>query len=570
MTDPSAPQRDRSWYENRWDELCQILSVEAPDDVLPRVRELQLDALQDYADAAAEGATSDEMRRMVEDLRARVERLQQANAPLERICSAVDASSPAEAAERVDALVDRVQTLEAQREELEEAGVPGPAEAAQMIESMEDQLLELYQEKEATERSGATGAGVPGDTFDQLQALLAREEKLQRELGVSSSEEIIEMVNGLAEQLEELYAARETGGAREAGEADVRENGAGPPAASGERVERLKQREQRLENELGVSDPDEVIAMVRGLGEQLSELYAVRERLQEVNLDSADSAVEMIQSMEAQLESLYESQERMAAQGIQGAEHAVRLIESMEAQLNDIYDERRDFFTTPSVDEDDLASGGDGGADGMSAQLQDLIQSANTLVEAREVLERKLEAYRDQMDTLEQQFGTDDPERIAELVHSMEEQLNDVYQERDLAQAAALSEDAFASDETLRRIDRMSGALDAADLDTLPLGAFCVDPDGTVRAANASAADFPGINAGVPDGVTGANFFSDLAPSTNNDVFRGRFDRGAGSDALDERFVYTVIPEDGSPANLAVHLYRSADADAYWILFRRL
>jgi photoactive yellow protein len=175
------------------------------------------------------------------------------------------------------------------------------------------------------------------------------------------------------------------------------------------------------------------------------------------------------------------------------------------------------------------------------------------------------------MDTLEQQFGTNDPERIAELVHSMEEQLNDVYQERDLAEAAAsLSDDAFASEETLRRIDRMSGALSDADLDTLPLGALCVEADGTVRAANTSATRFPGLDAEAPADVDGANFFSDLAPSTNNDVFRGRFAEGVEAGALDDRFVYTVIPEDESPTNLAVHLYRSADADAYWILFRRL
>jgi len=205
-------------------------------------------------------------------------------------------------------------------------GFDQPEHAVQALASMKAQLNELYGEKEAVEHS-ATDADfdVNGDTFDQLQALMAREEKLQRELGVSSPDAVVKIVEGLTDQLEDLYQERDADSSTESFFALASEE----PSPL-----------EKFEEELGTSDPDAILEMVEGLSEQLTELYEGQEQLAAVNVNGAQNAAEMVKSMQHQLESLYERQETLSERGIDGMGEAITMIESMEAQLNALYDDR--------------------------------------------------------------------------------------------------------------------------------------------------------------------------------------------------------------------------------------
>ena len=205
---------------------------------------------------------------------------------------------------------------------LRNAGFDRPEVALRAIDSMEAQLDELYSEKEATERSDEAGLPQNGDTFDQLQALLAREEKLRRELGVADPGDVIEMVEGLTEQLNDLYAGRD---AEQAPDSTV-----SPPSEAPDETERL------LEAELGTSDPEAVVEMMEDLTEQLQVLYENQEQLSAHGIDGIDHALSIIESMEAQLEDVYETREQARDAAASPPDDAPPLSEEMRARLRDM------------------------------------------------------------------------------------------------------------------------------------------------------------------------------------------------------------------------------------------
>lgn len=422
-----------------------------------------------------------------------------------------------------------VPRLRRQQDALSDARFDRVADVLRAVDSMEQQLDELYREKSATEQSGTGASALEGDTFEQLQALLARKEKMQRELGVSSADAVVEMVEGLRDQLEDLYAERDA------------ERPPSPPENGAM---------QKLEDELGVSSPEDIIAMVDDLTRQLDELYAARERLTAVNLSSVENAVAMVQSMQRQLEVLYERQERLSEHGVDGVDHALSLIESMESQLAALYEERE----------------GAAPAGPSSTDRDALLERLDHLESKKEALHQKHEALQEKVDALGAQTGLDDPDAIATLIRSMESQLREMYQERQDAQPSFAEEAPLLGPDTLDRLPHMSD--DA--LDDLPVGAFCLDDDGRVQRANAAARDWPGVSAEQAGALQGARFFDDVAPGTDNSLFRGRFEEGTRRGTLDTQFLYTYVGDRTAPTNLVVRLYRGPGAPTCWVLFRRL
>jgi len=477
----------------------------------------------------------------------------------EKLMNMVGADSPADALSSVVHLRDRVDQLEQQASVLEEAGFDRPELALHAIESMEQQLDELYNEKEVTEQSDSEAdLRDDADTFDQLQALLAREEKLQRELGVSNPDAVVEMVEGLTDQLEDLYIDRD-----ESTEADSifspappdSGDGASPPpetdaAESGNALD-------LLERELGVSDPEAVVAMMDDLTNQLEELYTGRERLAELNLNGADDAIAMVRSMQQQLEVLYERQEEMSRHGIDGIDHALSMIESMEAQLTELYDEPP---PSPDHEQPDYEEA--------SARLEQLEEKLESLTEEKDRLRQKRDRLQQRFDDLEEQLGTGDPDAISSLVRSMELQLEEVYEKTEhTPYQTHTSDDAPLLDaDTLARLSEM----DDARLDALPVGLFCLDADGVVQRANEQALGWPDVTADAPDAFEGTRFFDDVAPGTNNALFRGQFDDGVAAGALDEQFFYTYVGKRAPLTNLVVRLYGAPDQSDYWIVFQVL
>ncbi len=544
MAESHDSPRDLTWYQNRWEELMDFFPASAdPEEVIEQVRALQVDVLDQEAEALEEMGLSDaeEAKTVLQRTFERLQTLRRENQSFRHLLDTLDADSPSEAADSIEELHRRVQTLEEQHAALTDAGFDHPQHVLQALSSMEQQLDELYGEKQATERSPSkTLLNEDGDTFEQLQALMAREEKLQRELGVSSPEAVIEMVEDLTDQLEDLYLDRD---------ADASANSLFSPAPVGPQID------ETLEDELGVSDPEALVTMVTDLQNQLDELYADRQRLAEHGLSGTDDAIKMVQSMQHQLESLYERQEQMSEHGINGIDHALSMIESMERQLSELYRERHHLAKQGVETPDDLAS-----------HLEELEEQRAALVEEKESLREKRDRLQNQLDELERQIGLDDPAAISNLVDSLEAQLHEVYEKQVEAprEPSAPPIEPLLSNEQLAELED----LNADALSSLSAGIFCVDDRGVIRRANENALQWPDADVNTPDALVGKHFFDDVAPAANNALFRGRFEDGVAGQAMDDQFFYTYVSEDFGPVNLTVHLHRKPDQPVNWILFR--
>lgn len=466
MADQTDFSRDPAWYRDRWKELMDLLPASTPDEVVDRVRALHVEQLEADAEALAEqGMDPETTRARLERLFDRLRTLRRENEVLEDLQDLLDVAPPDQLVDTVESLRERADIAEKQQSVLREAGFDRPEVAIQAIESMKQQLDELYTEKEATERTDAQEAlRSDGDTFDQLQALLAREEKLQRELGVSNPDEVVEMVEGLTDQLEELYIDR-----------DVEQDPDASFAPAAPDTERT------LEAELGVSDPETVAVMLEDLTDQLDTLYEDRGRLAEMDLEGPDDAVAMLKSMQRQLESLYESQKQLSDRGIDNIDQALSAIESMEAQLSELY-EARSEEAAPAVS----------------------------------------------------------PEPTGE--------------------------DPLLSADTRQRLSDM----DVEALNDLPVGLFRLDDHGIVQWANEQALRWPDVTADAPGALAGAHFFRDVAPAAASAPFQGRFVEGIEAGKMDESFVYTYVGAQSTVTNLRIHLYSGPDQSAHWIVFQVL
>lgn len=98
-------------------------------------------------------------------------------------------------------------------------------------------------------------------------------------------------------------------------------------------------------------------------------------------------------------------------------------------------------------------------------------------------------------------------------------------------------------------------------LDEAPFGIIRVDNDGTVEFYNRYESELSGVE---PEEAEGRNFFTQVAPCTNNRLFRGRFREGVHQDDLNERFTYTYTYKM-RPTLVDVHLYRDEEGNN-WIL----
>lgn len=111
--------------------------------------------------------------------------------------------------------------------------------------------------------------------------------------------------------------------------------------------------------------------------------------------------------------------------------------------------------------------------------------------------------------------------------------------------------------ETLRRADTET-------LDNAPFGIIRVDDEGVVEFFNQYEAELSGMD---PGEVTGKNFFTQVAPCTNNRLFRGRFKKGVRRNELDETFTYTYTYKM-RPTLVDVRLYRD-DSGQNWIAVQK-
>ncbi|HHP7237088.1 PAS domain-containing protein [Longibacter sp.] len=124
-----------------------------------------------------------------------------------------------------------------------------------------------------------------------------------------------------------------------------------------------------------------------------------------------------------------------------------------------------------------------------------------------------------------------------------------------------------ASDELSFGAEDLEPRLAHADKETLnrvDFGVIRLDDDGIVQFFNRYESDLSGVD---PEEALGQNFFNDLAPCSNNRLFRGRFKDGVRKGEMDERFTYTYTYKM-RPTLVEVRLYRDNDGQN-WIFVQK-
>ncbi len=121
---------------------------------------------------------------------------------------------------------------------------------------------------------------------------------------------------------------------------------------------------------------------------------------------------------------------------------------------------------------------------------------------------------------------------------------------------------AFAADDIENKLSKMSDG----DLDGLAFGAIQLDRDGNIISYNTAEGEITGRS---PDEVKGKNFFTEVAPCTNQVGFRDRFDTGVSAGDLNQVFEWT-FNYNMAPTKVQVHMKKAALPNKYWVFVKRL
>ncbi|MEE4152776.1 MAG: PAS domain-containing protein [Erythrobacter sp.] len=103
-------------------------------------------------------------------------------------------------------------------------------------------------------------------------------------------------------------------------------------------------------------------------------------------------------------------------------------------------------------------------------------------------------------------------------------------------------------------------AANAADF-----GIVKVDDDGKIELYNDYEAELAGI---TPAAAEGRNFFTEVAPCTNNKLFYGRFQKGVEAGELDAEFNYTFTYKL-RPTNVAIHMKHDKNSGSNWVFVKK-
>lgn len=102
------------------------------------------------------------------------------------------------------------------------------------------------------------------------------------------------------------------------------------------------------------------------------------------------------------------------------------------------------------------------------------------------------------------------------------------------------------------------------ELDEAPFGIIRVSDEGEVEFFNRYESQLSGVD---PSEAIGSNFFTQVAPCSNNRIFRGRFKEGVRKGELNEKFTYTYTYKM-KPTLVDVRLRRD-DEGNNWILVQK-
>lgn len=467
----------------------------------------------------------------------------------------------------VQQLVQRLESLADEHEVLEKAGLT-VEEAITLINNMEAQLSELYEQEEQEALSDAAARlddiedvlGISTrEEAEELSAIAERmeaqltslyEEKRElQDLGLGSIEDAVDMVKSMETQLDELYEDKEA--LRNAELRDTEDQ------STFQQLEALYAERQKLQESLGVASADDVIELVESLNTQLDDLYTGRdadvdpEERYEAQLWSPESPEPESPPPDADAEA-----PDPAGPDPSGGSADSLTMSSMEHQLEALYREK-----------ETLLHHGFGSADEAVARLQTQKRQIN-------VLQRENHTYEQRFARLQSELGTERVPRIVDLVRTLETEAGSSIDElQPSSDASDTSEyglnieatSPFVEPDTLARLDDMT----AEELNALEVGVMRLSDDGTVEALNTAALQLPSLHSVTDrDSAIGRNFFLDLAPSTNNNLFFGRFQKGQTRGEIDACFPYTFTSPVQESESFSVHLYRAPDSENTWLLFR--
>ncbi|MDF3821339.1 PAS domain-containing protein [Leptospira sp. 96542] len=140
----------------------------------------------------------------------------------------------------------------------------------------------------------------------------------------------------------------------------------------------------------------------------------------------------------------------------------------------------------------------------------------------------------------------------------MSEQLVQKVQKQ--AEYYAKSDMRFVSDELLQKIQTYS----PKEIDELSFGVISLDDKGIIKVFNTFESTMANVN---KNEVIGKNFFIDVAPCTNNQIFYGSFKRGVEERKMDMIFPYTFTYKM-KPTPVKIHLYRGPARPTNWVFVK--
>ncbi|MBI1402708.1 MAG: photoactive yellow protein [Porphyrobacter sp.] len=114
-------------------------------------------------------------------------------------------------------------------------------------------------------------------------------------------------------------------------------------------------------------------------------------------------------------------------------------------------------------------------------------------------------------------------------------------------------------------IDSSLATLSREHADLADFGIVKVDDEGKIELYNKYEADLAGV---TPAAAEGRNFFTEIAPCTNNKLFFGRFQSGVAAGELDAEFNYTFTYKL-RPTNVAIHLKRDKASGSNWVFVKK-
>jgi photoactive yellow protein len=109
------------------------------------------------------------------------------------------------------------------------------------------------------------------------------------------------------------------------------------------------------------------------------------------------------------------------------------------------------------------------------------------------------------------------------------------------------------------------GTLNRSAADAADFGIVKVDNTGVVELYNKYESELAGI---LPKDAEGKNFFTQVAPCTNNRLFFGRFKDGISTGNLNVALPYTFTYKM-RPTNVQIHLYHDTATKTNWVFVKK-